>query len=355
MNDNKVKLSFSALNPYIETNKIEGIEKETSSTSYVLWGVNNLFPSYLEDLFDNCPTLQSIINTCVDYTVGDGVVSSNAYIKDEEAEDIITAISKSYYIYGGFALNVLRNQKGDICKICPMDFKKLRTNKDGSIIFYARDYNKKAYSRYKWEKYEAYDSTKKQNSSIFYYKNSKYTTYPKPIWSPAITACELERGIDEYHLNSINNNFTGSVMVCLNNGVPTDEVKEEIEEMFNEKFSGKENAGRIVISYADNVDHQASIEKIDTEDFSERYKSLAERSRSAIFTAFRCTPTLCGIPTENNGFSTEQYSEQYKLFNRTVIRPIQKMILRTLKDLFGEDYFEIKPFSLNILDDTTEE
>lgn len=354
MENNNVKLSFSALNPYIEKNMIENIEKETSSSSYVLWGVNNLYPSYLEDLFDNCPTLQTIINTSIDYVLGDEIVSSNPYIDDEDAEEIFREITKSYYIFGGFALNVLRNKKGEICKICPMDFKKLRTSKDGNVIFYARDYNKKAYSRYSWEKYPAFKKDENQASSIFYYKNSKYTNYPKPIWSPATTACELERSIDEYHINSINNNFTGSVMVCLNNGVPTDEVKDEIEKMFNEKFSGKENAGRIVISYSNDVEHQASIQKIDTEDFSERYKSLAERSKEAIFTSFRCTPTLCGIESNQNGFSETQYAEQYKLFNRTTIRPTQKLLKRALKSIFGEDYFTIKPFSLDMLDDNKE-
>lgn len=146
----------------------------------------------------------------------------------------------------------------------------------------------------------------------------------------------------------------GSVIVNLNNGTPTDEQQDEIEKLFNEKFCGKENASRMVISYADDKEHQTTIEKIDTEDFSERYKTLADRSQKCIFTAFRCTPTLCGIPTENNGFSAEQYNEQFKLFNRTTIRPVQKMIIRELNKIFGEEYFEITPFTIDF-DNTQKE
>lgn len=261
MSDNKVKLSFAALNPYVETNQIKGVEKEVSGQGMVWWGQNNHYPAYLNDLYNNVSTLQAIINTCVDYTVGDGVESTNAYINNEDAENIIFEIAKSYFIYGGFALNILRNRLGEISKVCVMDFKKIRSSKDGKALYYAENYSEKQYSRYKWVKYPRFNPEEKQMSSIYYYKNSKYTTYPIPTYGAAITACEIEKSIDEYHLNSINNGFMGSVIVSLNNGVPTDEVQEEIEKMFNEKFSGKDNAGRIVISYADDKDHQATMKR----------------------------------------------------------------------------------------------
>ena len=96
----------------------------------------------------------------------------------------------------------------------------------------------------------------------------------------------------------------GSVLVSLNNGVPDDEMKEEIEQNFNEKFTGKENAGRVIISYNNDKDHAAEVIKIDTEDFSERYKTLAERTRETIFTTFRITPKLIGISEDNIGFNS---------------------------------------------------
>lgn len=352
----KAKMQFSILNPYVERNMIQGIEKIINSKLYVQWGENNLFPSYLQDLYNNVSTLQTIINTCTDYTLGNGVESTNNYITNEDAESMVYEIAKSYFIYGGFALNILRNKLGEISKVCVMDFKKIRSSKDGKTLFYAENYSEKPYARYNWKQYPKYNKDDKtQMSSIYYYKNSKYTTYPIPIYGAAITACEIEKSIDEYHLNAINNGFMGSVIVNLNNGVPTDEIQEEIEKNFNEKFSGKENSGRIVISYADDKEHQATIEKIDTEDFSERYKTLAERTRQTLFTAFRITPTLCGIESNQNGFSETQYNEQFKIFNRTVIYPIQKMIVRELTKIFGNDYFTIKPFSIDFDETNNEE
>ena len=350
MNDkNKINLSFAAIDPTIQQNKVLGIEKEYSGQDFVYWGEDNHYPAYLNNLYLNTPTLQSVINTCVDYICGNGTISKNPIISNDDMEVVLYEMALSYMKYGGFAINVLRNRIGQISKLCVMDYMKIRVSKNGKHIYFAENYTNKAYARMKWKEVELFDKDKVQMNSVFYYKNSKYTTYPIPVYSAAITACELERSIDDYHLNSINNGFMGSVIVNLNNGIPTDEQQEEIARNFNEKFSGKENAGRVVISYSEDKDHQASIEKVETEDFSERYQSLAKRSQQAIFTAFRITPTLCGIPTENDGFNSEEYDGQFKLFNRTVIYPIQKKLIHALKEIGVK--VTIKPFAIDLLEE----
>lgn len=339
-----MNLTFSAINPYIQENKVSAEEKIVGDI--IRWGDNNQYSHYLEALYKNVPTLRSIIDACVDYTSGEDV-KAECLISNDDLEDVIKEIALSYYKFGGFAINVLRNRLGAITKLCVMDFKALRIASDGKTIMYSKELSKttKKYS-IKYVKLEEFDPSKKQLSSVFYYSNSKYTTYPTPVYEAAITACEIEKSIDEYHLNNINNGFVGSVVVNLNNGTPDDEVKDEIEREFNEKFTGKENAGRVVISYNDDKEHAASIEKIDTEDFSNRYQALADRSKQAIFTAFRMTPTLAGIPTENNGFSAEQYEEQYALFYNTVIRPVQKMIVKKMKYIL-DTAVEIVPFKID--------
>ena len=83
------------------------------------------------------------------------------------------------------------------------------------------------------------------------------------------------------------------------------------------------------------------------DDFGDRYKALSERSRQQLFTAFRANPNLFGIPTEGNGFANEQYEESYKLYNRTVVRPLQKRLCDAYDKIFGvEGLISIKPFSL---------
>lgn len=341
-----VNLAFAAINPFLEENKVSSEEKIVGEI--IRWGLDNKYPNYLKDLYKNVPTLKSVIDTCVDYTAGEEV-TGECIMTADDLQDVIKEIALSYYIYGGFALNILRNRMGLVSKICVMDFRSIRFGADGKKILYSTDFvNKDRFRHNTGVKVlpEFDPNDKKQLSSVFYYKNNKYTTYPMPIYEAAITSCEIEKSIDEFHLNSINNGFMGSVIVNMNNGTPDDEIKEEIERMFTEKFTGKENAGRVVISFNNDKEHGATIEKIDTEDFSDRYESLAKRSRQNIFTAFRCTPTLCGIPTDNNGFSADEYDQQYALFYNTVIRPVQKLIIRKLNYILSTD-LTITPFKID--------
>lgn len=352
MKDNKVKISFAAIDPYIKENKVLPTQKEIRGQEYFAWGDDNRYPQYLYELYSNVPTLQSIINTLVDYVCGDEITSDWIYDTNYVISDLIFDIVKSYAIYGGYALSIVRNKLGDVAHISCLDFRNVRSNKEGTHYYYSTDFGEKSYGRIKTLCYPKFDIEQKNVlSSIYYYKDDKYSVYPTPLYGAAITACEIEKSIDDYHLNSINNNFMGSVLLSFNNGVPDDNIKNEIEKNFNEKFTGKENAGRVVISYSEDKEHALTLEKIDTEDFSERYKSLAERSQQAMFTAFRMTPTLVGINDNTKGFAREQYADEYALFNKTMVKPIQKMILRSLSSIIDAN-IEIKPFTIEFEDNT---
>lgn len=118
--------------------------------------------------------------------------------------------------------------------------------------------------------------------------------------------------------------------------------------MFNEKFGGYQNSGRIVISYNDGKDNATSIERIDEDNFDQKYTALSERSKQQIFTAFRATPNIFGLPTATTGFSEQEYKQAFNLYNRTVVKPIQKQIISTLNEIYDNpDYIKIEPFTLN--------
>ena len=114
--------------------------------------------------------------------------------------------------------------------------------------------------------------------------------------------------------------------------------------MVNAKFSGEENTGRVLISYNDSKDNEVTISKLAEDGLDDRYKDLAERSRDQIFTAFRATSSLFGLPT-STGFNAEEYKGQFEIFNRTVITPIQKEIKKSIKKITDKD-IKIIPFSL---------
>lgn len=361
----KANFSFAAINPYAENNIISPIEKQYTGKEYVEWGDGNIYPEFLQTLYDNVPTLKSIIDGCVDYTIGNNITilplneslaPGTMNVKGDTIAEQVRDVAGDYFQAGGFALQVIRNGFGGIAEVHYIDISFLRSNKENTVFYYSEKWNKGG--RKDVVVYPAFipnldwnalseDERNRHASSILYIKKSNKKTYPVPCYAAAVKACEIERCVDDFHLNAINNGFTGSYIINFNNGVPDDNVKEEIEDSFNEKFSGHENAGRIGFSWNPNKESATTIEKVEVEDFGEKYKSLESNSRQKIFTAFRANPNLFGIPTESLGFSQEEYESAFRLFNRTMIRPVQKLIADAYDKIYGrKGVLTITPFSM---------
>lgn len=362
----RARISFAAIDPYVDTNIILPVEKFVSAKDLMEWGTRNSYPDYLLDLYNNVPTLRAIINGNIDFIAGDDVsilpltqhlqngIMNN---RGDHIREQIKDISKDYEIYGGFALQIIRNLIGEVAEVYYIDMRFLRTNKEGNVFYYCEDWSKSVrkdvivYPAFmpnlNWDALD--DEARNRNaSSILYVKNVHSHVYPAPLYAASIKACEIERLIDDFHLADINNHFVSSAIINFNNGIPDDDVKEEIEKEFTEKFCGASNGGRTAFSWNPNKESATDIVEFEVKDFGERYKTLSDHSRQQIFTAFRANPNLFGIPTEGNGFANEQYAESFKLYNRTQIKPVQRMIADAYDKIYGQPkVLTIVPFSMD--------
>ena len=358
MSENNTKFAFAALNPFVVTNVVENVAKEISGKDFYGWGVDNKYPDFLYDLYQNVAVFQSIINGTADFVCGDEIVLNNGskYInKDEETiEDLFRKLVIDYLVYGGFAIQVIKNINNEVTELYYIDFQKVRTNKKNEVIFFSEDWSK-SYGRVKYIAYPKYKKGDKNPTSVYYYKNDgSKDIYPTPIYSGAITDLVIQKKIGEFHLNEISNNFLSSKIISFNNGIPDDEMKNEIERSINEKFSGSENAGRILITFADSKENETTVTDLSTDSFADRYEALSKRTTAQIFTAFRATPNLFGLPTETTGFNSQEYAEAFKLYNRTVVKPIQKKMIDVFDKIFlTVGSISIQPYSIE--NNTTEQ
>ena len=362
----RASFSFAAIDPYVDNKMILPVERFVSGKDLVEWGNRNSYPDYLLDLYNNVPTLRSIINGNIDFITGDDVSilpltdnlpNGQMNNRGDNIREQIKDIAKDYEIYGGFALQIIRNLIGMVAEVYYIDMRYLRTNKEGNVFYYCEDWSKSGkkdvivYPAYmpnlNWDTLD--DEQRNRNaSSILYVKNVHTQVYPAPLYAASIKACEIERLIDDFHINSLQNQFVSSAIINFNNGDPGDEMKKEIEDAINEKFAGAANGGRIMLSFNKNKESATDIVEFEVKDFGERYKALSDHSRQQIFTAFRANPNLFGIPTEGNGFANEQYAESFKLYNRTQIQPVQRLISDTYDKIFGtKGVLTIVPFSMD--------
>ena len=362
----RASFSFAAIDPYVDNKMILPVERFVSGKDLVEWGNRNSYPDYLLDLYNNVPTLRSIINGNIDFITGDDVSifpltdnlpNGQMNNRGDNIREQVKDIAKDYEIYGGFALQIIRNLIGMVAEVYYIDMRYLRTNKEGNVFYYCEDWSKSGkkdvivYPAFmpnlKWDTLD--DEQRNRNaSSILYVRNVHTQVYPAPLYAASIKACEIERLIDDFHINSLQNQFVSSAIINFNNGDPGDEMKKEIEDAINEKFAGAANGGRIMLSFNKNKESATDIVEFEVKDFGERYKALSEHSRQQIFTAFRANPNLFGIPTEGNGFANEQYAESFKLYNRTQIQPVQRLIADTYDKIYGtKGVLTIVPFSMD--------
>lgn len=362
----RTAFSFAAIDSYLETNIVLPVEKAISGRDMVEWGIKNAYPDYLLDLYNNVPTLRSIINGNIDYVAGDDVsilplqpefTNNEMNTRGDTIREQVKDIAKDFEIYGGFALQVIRNLAGEVAEIYYLDMRFIRTNKEGNVFYYSERWNRGG--RADVVVYPAFmpnldwnsltDEEKNRHaSSILFVKNVHTQVYPAPLYAASVKACEIERLIDDFHLSDINNHFVSSAIINFNNGDPGDEMKEEVERTLNEKFAGATNGGRIMCSWNKNKESATDIVEFKVEDFGERYKSLSQHSRTQIFTAFRAIPLLFGLTSEaNTGFSTEEFEQSFKLYNRTQIQPVQRLICDAYDKIYGQKgVLTIRPFSL---------
>ena len=365
-NSRRSAFSFAAIDSYLETNIVSPVEKVLAGRDMVEWGTRNAYPDYLLDLYNNVPTLRSIINGNIDYVAGNDVTilplqeeftNQEMNRRGDTIREQVKDIAKDFEIYGGFALQVIRNLAGEVAEVYYIDMRYLRTNKEGDVFYYSEKWGKSSRTdmvvypaflpKLEWEKLSD-EERNRHASSILFVKNVHTQVYPAPLYAASVKACEIERLIDEFHLSDINNHFVSSAIINFNNGDPGQEIKSEIERGFNEKFCGASNGGRVAFSWNPNKESATDIVEFKMEDFGERYKALSQHSRTQIFTSFRAIPLLFGLTSEaNTGFSTEEFEQSFKLYNRTQIQPVQRMICDAYDKIYGQrGVLTIRPFSL---------
>lgn len=342
----KDKLSFSVFE-LEKTAMPDGKETVRSGYDYVSWGKDNRFPNDLYDMYQNSAILQSVINGTADYVFGSGVISAFDVVNDkyETLEDVVKRCVFDLLIFGGFAIQLMY-KGGKVEAMYWLDFQKCRKSEDEKKIYYSDDWGK--YAKKALE-YNAWTPGTDKGTCIFYYKGHKTRgIYPVPMYIGALKSVKISTEISNFHLNNITKGFASNAVISFNNGEPDEDTKARIEKDVKEKFCGTDNAGSFLLLFNDSKDNACEIAKIQDDKFDLKYDALAKSVKEDIFIAFRATPTLFGLPNENNGFSKQEYLESFELYNKTVVVPLQKDVERAFKSIG----FVIK-FKTFKLDDTS--
>lgn len=357
MKKEEMDIQLSVIETERKYSALDYSETTYSNNAIVSYGKENDMPILLRNCYRGSATLKSVIDQYIPYILGENIIVSDliAKFKTQVNESgmtmrqFIASLALDYMVYGGFCFQVVLSKMGTIHSLIPLDFSRARTNETGTKIFYSN----KGWTKWgtKSQEYPRFNPEERQPSSIFYFKGDfTKNVYPLPTWYGALYDVLTEIECSKYSLNSVSCGFSARYVINLPNaGNLTKEQKDIINQDIKKKFAGVESESNFML-YFSNSDKSVTVNKVESDDATDRYIAIKDNCRSNIYTALRCSPLLMGLPAQN-GFSTSEYRDCFKIFNKCVIQPIQDMIIECLdktfvKTLNGEHAVIIEPFEI---------
>tara|TARA_R110002074_G_scaffold87830_3_gene193882 strand:+ start:4241 stop:5965 length:1725 start_codon:yes stop_codon:yes gene_type:complete len=353
------------LSQYVEAS----YEETANNSGYVDYGVNNLFPQYLVDLYKSSATHGALCNTIAQMIFGDGVSSTdpNVSIKFEEwgLNDTLRKVSLDLKIQGGFALEIIYSlDRTSITEVRHIPFETIRAGEvnDADEIdyyFYSRNWED---SQEEVKEICAFDPDRKIDHphQILYVKpfspGSFY--YPKPDYIGAINYIEVEKSVALYHINNIRNGLTPSFSIHFKNGVPAQDERNRIRQDIERQLSGPTNAGKFVITYSDSPDRKPDFEPFPMSDADKQYEFLSRESTDKIMIGHRVVSSaMFGVKTSGELGNTQELEIASTLFSKQVVLPFQRIIKESISTLLHacdmQADFDLK--ELNLVPEVVEE
>jgi hypothetical protein len=337
---NNPGLKFISLNTYTSPEIIED-----KNQSWVSYGSDNNYYGYLNDLFNGSPTNSASINGIAQLIAGRGVDATDsnknpngyAVMKKLFTDDCLHKIAIDLKLFGQASVQVIYNEeRTQIVQVEHFPIETLRPercNEDGDIeaYYYSNDWQD-VKNKSELKRIPAFGMST-EALEIYCIKPYKpgFVYFSPPDYQGGTQYIEMETEISNFHLNSLLNGMSPSLLMNMNSGIPDEDTQREIEQKIYQKYTGTSNSGRIILAFNNGAEEQATIETVQLSDAHQQYEFLSRESGAKILCAHRITsPLLLGIKSDGNGFSSnaDELKNSSILFDNTVIRPFQDLILK---------------------------
>lgn len=360
MNNENIRLSVLDIENQYKVDYTEYVYGNgNNSDRPVAWGPENQLPTLYMNCYAKSSTLKATIMSQVDYVLGDDiVVNEDASYWAEKVNrngmtmrQLIGKLAFNYAVYGGLAIQVIYNKLGNVVELFPLDFGKCRVSENGKKVFYNKKWGKWTA---KYDTYDIFDPTNidMSNPTQIFWMKPDYTNsvYPLPQYNGAMYDILTEIEASKYSLNTVGRGFSARYLIQFPEvGNLTDEQKQGIETAIKNKFTGSDTDVSFMLYWRNGPEDGDKIEvsKIEADDSPEKYLAIKDTARGNIFIAMRTSPLLCGLPVAT-AFSTDEFKDAYKLYQKTVVEPIQDLIKECLEKVTGvKNPISIKKFDID--------
>ena len=346
-------LKFIQLETYTSPTIVEQKNKE-----WVEYGQDNNYYQYLIDLYYGSATNNACIKGISDLIYGDGLevvradrhLSGYLDLKKLFHEDCLRNAAMDLKMLGQCAIHLVKSK--DRKKYVKAEHWAIQTlrpekcNDKGEIegYYFAPDWSKLKRGQ-KPHRFASFGFDENATECVLVIK--PYSTgnyYFSPVdYQGGTQWAELETEISNYHINNIKNGMAPSMLINFNNGQPPAEVKDMIEAQIINKFTGSSNTGKFILSFNDNAESKADITPVQLSDAHNQYQFLSTESMQKVMMSHRVTsPMLLGIKDQTGfGNNAEELKTASILFDNTVIRPFQRLLLDGVRKIMNANGYNL--------------
>ena len=348
MKTNKENTKVSMISaPAIEVEAPEF--KTVNNKDYILYGTKNDYPAILKEMMNTSSLHSAILKKKSDMTAGKGFETASLeqknFVNNVNGSETLNEIAyKNAYdlaLYGGFCFLVTWSKdKKSIARVQYMDWSKVRKVKEleddsevairqtEGVEFYqvSSDWTQERKEKYKPEIVQGfstkYNDVATQLVYVSMYRPGSEDVYPLPDYQACSTYIALDTEIASWHLNSVKNGFTPSMMINMI-GVPSDEEMKQFQRKLEDQYSGSANSSKVILTLSEDESQVPVITPLTLNDSDERYKDLANQVKEQIIIGHRASSTVVGVATAGKLGTSNEVIEAEAMFQHNVIDQYQ--------------------------------
>jgi hypothetical protein len=323
--------------------------KKDWSYDYIKYGKKNDFPNELIRYFEEHAEHGAIVNAKARYLFGKGLKAvnpeqelvANQFLDNanryETWNDLGKKLALDCELFNSFYLQIITDMSGNPKEFFQLQYAKCRLSECKTKLYFNEDWIKKP------SDFKIFDLYNKGEVGTFfttfkYYQPSKSkldSIYTKVPYNGCLSEIKSDIDITTFNDSYVKKGFSAGTMVTFFNGEQSPEVKRQIKDRFEQGLCSPDNAGEVVINFADKGGQAAQIQALNVDDLDKKFEFISKRYQQKIVTGHNITnPELFGIKQEGSALGNRvSIKESHELFLNTYTKPRQDTFITFIENI----------------------
>ena len=317
------------------------IDVRYTTQGYIRFGVDNLYPQYLNQMYYMSPLHGSVVDFKTNAAIGGGYTFDESKLTDMEKvvlysfgkkiglKGTIKAITKDIILHDRCYFHIeLKNGKvHNVFRIAP---EKVRINQAKTIYAVNEDWEFQMQIR----TYQPYHPEHKDGCYLLAYEGQSVGQdyYPLPQYTSALNFAFLSGELSYLQKSNIQNSIFPSFAMMFPKKPQGPEEMQLIKDTVS-KLKGAENGGKTVAFFANNKESLPDLVSIPKNSNDELFKGVSELNTEQICFAHTIDPILLGVRTTGSLGSGSDIKQAYVIFEKNTIIPLRETVAEVFNQL----------------------